>query len=214
MSDPRADVFTVVLTGGIASGKTVVSDLFGLLGITVIDTDQIAREIVQPGRSALAEIAREFGPKMLDANGQLDRATMRKLIFDDPQARDRLERILHPRIAREALNRVRQTASEYCLLVVPLYVETGRWSWVDRVLVVDAQESTQIERVMARDKASRAHAKSILQAQASRPERLAVADDIIENNADLDSLRLQVTALDSKYRALAAQKRTTRAKEG
>jgi dephospho-CoA kinase len=189
----------VVLTGGIASGKTAVSDRFAALGVPVIDTDVIAREVVEPGEAALEDIVRTFGSSLLDAAGRLDRRRMREMIFSDPAHRAALERILHPAIARRARERVRAVRAPYCILVVPLLVETGLFPWIDRVLLVDADEATQIDRLMARDGVSREQAQAALAAQASRAERQALADDVIDNSGPLSDLDDQVRTLHRKY---------------
>lgn len=204
MSKARPNPFTVILTGGIASGKTTVSDHFAALGVTVVDTDRIAHELVAPGESALAEIVQTFGQLILDESGALDRARLRAIIFSDQGARQRLEAILHPRIATEARAQVDRARGRYCILVVPLYTESARWDWVDRVLVVDVDESTQVARVMDRDGIDRELAESILRSQASRTERLALADDVIDNSGCLGELFARVDAMHKKYLELAA----------
>lgn len=204
---PVPEVFTVVLTGGIASGKTAVSDRFARLGVPVIDTDRIAREVVEPGQPALDEIRQAFGAEYLDQTGRLDRKKMRQAIFSDPSRKARLEGILHPRIAREALRQIAAVDFPYCLLVIPLYAESARWSWIDRVLVVDAAESVQVERVMRRDGVDRRHAEAILAAQAGRARRLELADEVIDNSGSLHDLDRQVEALHEKYLGLAADSR-------
>lgn len=191
----------MVLIGGIASGKTAVSDRFAALGVPVIDTDRIAHEIVEPGQPALQRIAEAFGPEFLDADGQLDRRRMREAIFTDPALKSRLEGILHPIIAEEALRQVRVAQSPYCILVIPLYAESARWPFIDRVLVVDVDEATQIERVMARDGIDHAQAEAILQAQSSRRERLALADDVIDNSGSPEQLQTRVEELHRSYLA-------------
>ena len=195
-------VFTVVLTGGIASGKTAVSDCFLRLGVPVIDTDRIAREVVQPGQPALKKISEHFGPDYLDTKGRLDRRKMRKAIFADPAMKSRLEGILHPLIAERVLARVSEVEAPYCLLVIPLYVESKAYKWVNRVLVVDVSEETQLERVMARDQISPEHAQSILDAQSTRQQRLSLADDTIDNSGDLNELEEKVKKLHAQYLAL------------
>jgi dephospho-CoA kinase len=199
----RPDVYTVVLTGGIASGKTAVSDCFSRLGVPVIDTDRIAHEVVEPGQPALQQIARTFGADFLDDEGRLKRRKMRQTIFENPAAKARLEGILHPVIAASALRLVTAVTFPYCLLVIPLYTESARWQWIDRVLVVDVAESIQIERVMARDGISRGEAEAILAAQADRQARLQLADDVIDNSGLPEDLDPQVEALHQKYLALA-----------
>jgi len=195
-------VFTVVLTGGIASGKTAVSDGFRRLGVPVIDTDVIARELVEPGQPALDRITDVFGPAVLDSTGKLDRRKMRQAIFSSPELKARLEALLHPLIAEEVLRRMDHVTAPYCLLVIPLYTESRSYRWVDRVLVVDVGEEQQIERVMSRDHIDREQAEAILNAQASRQERLALADDIIENSGTLNELESKIDALHKKYSSL------------
>jgi len=199
----KPGIFSVVLTGGIASGKTTVSDLFEELGVPVIDTDRIARELVEPGKPALKAIVKRFGPDYLDGEGQLDRRKMRTAIFTDPEARTRLENILHPLIGNEVIHRISALDADYCIIVIPLYANSGAYEWVDRVLVVDAEEETQIARVMERDQINRAQAEAILASQASRQERLALADDVILNEGPLEQLAARVQELHARYLALA-----------
>ncbi len=201
MADSRT--FVVVLTGGIAAGKTAVSDLFAQRGVPVIDTDQIAHEIVEPGQLALKQIAEAFGQEFLGADGRLDRKKMRNAIFSSPQQKTRLEGILHPAIVAEADHRIAQIDAPWCILVVPLLTETSLLPWIDRVLVVDVEESVQIERVMARDNISQQQAQSILDAQTSRRQRLALADDVLDNSGSLEQLKTAVNELQRKYTILA-----------
>lgn len=189
----------MVLTGGIASGKTAVSDHFARLGVPVIDTDRIARDIVEPGQPALQSIADSFGPGILDGDGALDRRAMRNLIFSDPELKSRLENILHPLISQEVLRQLGRQAGLYCILVIPLFAESSSYTWVDRVLVVDAPEEVQIERVMARDLVEREQAEAILQAQTSRQERLELADDVLDNSGSFSELKKQVEKLHRFY---------------
>ena len=205
-SAPGTDPLRIGLTGGIASGKSTVADMFADLGVPVIDTDVIAREVVAPGRPALDEIRARFGDGIVDADGRLDRSRLRNVIFADSRARDDLEAILHPRIGAETRRQAAAAGGAYQLIVVPLLVESSLRDFVDRVLVVDCDEDTQIQRLLARDAESPGQARRILAAQASREERLSIADDIIENNGDLASLRRRVEALDVSYRSLAAQR--------
>jgi dephospho-CoA kinase len=195
--------FVVVLTGGIASGKTAVSNCFERLGVPVIDTDLIAREVVQAGRPALAAIVGQFGKGVLDGSGELDRSQMRSLIFSDPVSKKKLESILHPAIAREVQLRLNNVASDYCILVVPLLAESGRYEDSDRVLVVDVDESTQLQRLLARDGISDKLATAMLRAQAGRKQRLELADDVIDNSGSLAELDQAVAALHAHYRQLA-----------
>jgi dephospho-CoA kinase len=190
------------LTGGIASGKSVVAEMFAELGVPVIDTDVIAREVVAPGRPALDEIRERFGENMIDAAGALDRAAMRKVIFDNDTARLDLEGIVHPKIGAETRRQADASGGDYQLIVVPLLVGSPLIQFVDRVLTVDCAEETQIQRLLARDAETVEQARRILAAQASREERLEIADDVINNDHSLGHLRDQVTDLDRKYRRL------------
>ncbi len=191
------------LTGGIASGKSTVADLFAELGATIIDTDVIAREIVEPGQPALEEIATAFGAEVLQPNGRLDRSALRSRVFANAEDLRRLEAITHPRIRAETLRQADDAGGLYQLIVVPLLVQSPLRESVDRILVVDCPEETQIERLMARDADSEAQARRILAAQASRSERLAIADDVVSNDGSLENTRRQVAALHEIYRSLA-----------
>ncbi len=195
------------LTGGIASGKSLVAAMFAELGAAVIDTDVIAREVVMPGRPALDEIRQAFGDAAFAGDGSLDREAMRRRIFTDDGAREQLEAILHPRIQRETIRQAEEAGGDYQIIVVPLLVESSLKSFVDRVLVVDCSEETQIERLLARDAESMQRARRILAAQASREERLAIADDVIDNDSDLDSLRQRVEILHASYAAMGRRER-------
>jgi dephospho-CoA kinase len=197
-------MLVVGLTGGIGSGKTTVSDQFAQWGIPVIDTDLLARELVEPGQPALAEIAVEFGTDCLDDQGRLDRARLREQVFADDAGRRRLEAILHPRIRAMARQRIATLQAPYCLLVIPLLVETGMTDLVDRVLVVDVPEAEQIRRVMARDRIDEAQARRILAAQASRDQRLSLADEVVKNFGNFAKLELQIADLHRRYLRLAA----------
>ncbi|MFU8878102.1 MAG: dephospho-CoA kinase, partial [Wenzhouxiangellaceae bacterium] len=166
--DKRQRSKVVVLTGGIASGKTAVSDAFARLGAPVIDTDVLARELVEPGSPALQAIARQFGQHLLQPDGALDRRALRERIFSDDDARRQLEGILHPRIADEARRRIERIDASYAILVVPLLIESGLFGDADEVVVVDVPEQVQIERLMARDGSTREQAEAALAAQASR----------------------------------------------
>jgi dephospho-CoA kinase len=198
--------YRVALTGGIASGKSTVAELFADLGVPVIDTDLIAREVVEPGQPALAEVVAAFGEDVLDVTGRLDRRRLRERIFADPQARRRLEAILHPAIRREMERRSREARGPYQLLVIPLLAEGGRRDHVDRVLLVDVPEELQVERLMRRDGVSREQAQASLGAQASRAARLAIADDVLQNTGAADDLHDAVATLHARYRALAASR--------
>lgn len=191
------------LTGGIGAGKSTVAEIFASLGVPVFDADLVAREVVEPGAPALAEVVGAFGPGVLGPDGRLDRAHLRTRIFADDTARTRLEAILHPRIRARMEALARATDAEYCLLVIPLLVERGQRHLVDRVLVVDAPESLQVERVCARDGVTPEAARAILRTQAARAERLAAADDVVRNTGATARLRREVEALHHRYRRLA-----------
>ena len=191
------------MTGGIASGKSMVAEMFADLGATIIDTDIIARELVQPGGAALSEIEAHFGAAVIDMHGELDRQAMRRIIFADEESRRDLEAILHPRIGREVQRQANKDRDAYQVIVVPLLTTSPLLSFVDRVLVVDCAEETQIERLLARDAGTIDQARRILAAQASREERLAIADDVIRNGGTRNDTRRQVQRLDRRYRRLA-----------
>lgn len=199
-------MFTVALTGGIASGKSAVADRFAALGVDLIDADLVARELVAPGQPALAELAAAFGTGILLPDGQLDRRGMRERVFADAGARRQLEGILHPRIREELRRRAGRVARAYGMLVVPLLVESGpHYAWVDRVLVVDVPRALQLGRLTERDGIDVALANAMLDAQASREQRLALADDVIDNSGSLADLDDAVAALHARYLALARQ---------
>jgi dephospho-CoA kinase len=191
--------FTVALTGGIASGKSAAAEYFAALGASLIDADVIARELVAPGSAALAEIVAVFGSDVLDANGALDRRAMRARVFADARARAQLDAILHPRVHRTLRERASLVKGPYALLVIPLLVESGHYDWVDRVVVVDVPRAVQRMRLLARDGITAQLADAMLDAQASREQRLAVADDVIENSGTLAELETQVNALHQRY---------------
>jgi dephospho-CoA kinase len=195
----------IALTGGIASGKSAVAEEFAKLGVPVLDTDEIAREVVAPGSPTLGQLVAEFGPEILDANSRLDRAHMRERVFADPEQRRKLEAITHPAIRAELARRSAEAGGDYQIHVIPLLVETGRADAYDRVLVVDCPEEAQLQRLQARDGSSREQAEEILAAQVSREERLEVAHDVIENTGTLEDLQRFVQTLHRNY-ALLAQK--------
>ena len=194
------------LTGGIASGKSTVADMFAELGAIVIDTDVIAREVVMPGQPALSGIRDAFGNEVIREDGSLDRAAMRQLVFSDDILRLKLEAILHPKIGQETVRQATEANGPYQIIVVPLLTESSLIQFVDRVVVVDCDEDTQMSRLLARDTESEAQALRILAAQASREERLAIADDVIRNDGDLESTSAQVAALHHGYLALQRPK--------
>jgi dephospho-CoA kinase len=211
-SRPR---LVIGLTGGIGSGKTTVANRFAELGVTLVDADLIAHELTGPSGAAMPAIAQAFGPGVVAPDGRLDRAAMRALAFTDPGARKRLEAILHPMIRAESDRQLTAAASPYAILVVPLLVEGGRpRERAQRVLVVDCRPQTQVERVMRRNGLPHEQVMAILAAQASREQRLAAADDVIDNDGPPDSLGDRVRALHQHYLALAAQAAATPGPDG
>jgi dephospho-CoA kinase len=204
MTDSQhAPALLIALTGGIASGKSAVAEEFAKLGVPVLDTDQIARDIVAPGSPVLGQLVAEFGPEILDRNSRLDRAHMRERVFGDPEQRRKLEAITHPAIRAELARRSAEAGGDYQIHVIPLLVETGRADAYDRVLVVDCPEEAQLQRLQARDGSSREQAEEILAAQVSREERLEVAHDVIENTGTLEDLQGFVQTLHRNYELLA-----------
>lgn len=192
--------FVVGLTGGIGSGKSAAADEFAALGASVVDTDAIARELTDKGGAALAHIERLFGAAFLDASGAMNRKKMRDHVFADPAAKQALENLLHPLIREESARRIVEASGPYVVHVVPLLLESpGYRDRVDRVLVVDASEQAQLARVRARSGLSADEVRAIMRTQVSRAERLAGADDVIDNSGSLEALRKQVGALHQKY---------------
>ena len=203
MRQPAKRVLRVGLTGGIASGKSTVSAAFTQLGVPVIDADEVAREVVAPGTPGLQAVVRRFGQQLLDPAGALKRGALRALIFQDPQARHDLEAILHPLIRSRMEALADATTGPYVVMAIPLLVEGGPSDRVDRILVVDADESAQVQRVQARDHVDDSQARAILAAQASRAQRLSVADDVLENRGTVAELRQAVEKLHGHYLQLA-----------
>ena len=198
--------FVVALTGGVASGKSSVERRFEALGIHAYDADVAARAVVEPGSEALAEIARAFGTDALDGEGRLDRAAMRKRVFDNLLARTTLEGILHPRIRAWLHEAVDADTGPYCILSIPLLVENrANYEWVDRVLVVDVPEPVQIERLTRRDGVDEELARKMIAAQASRERRLGIADDVIVNEGSEGELAAKVGELHRRYLELSAR---------
>jgi dephospho-CoA kinase len=195
--------FRVGLTGGIASGKSTVANLFAALGVVIIDTDELAREVVAPGSPLLARIAEHFGGEVLDA-GSLDRRALRTRVFADAAEREWLEKLTHPAIRELTDARSNAARSRYVMVAIPLLVETGGAERFDRVLVVDCEPALQLARLQARDGSTHEQAQRMLAAQASREQRLAVADDVIHNDGDIASLRDQVETLHTRYLAAAS----------
>ena len=188
------------LTGGIGSGKSTVADLFAAQGVAVVDTDLIAHDLTGPTGAAMSEIVAAFGDSVRQPNGGLDRVAMRRQVFADPQVRQQLEGILHPRIRSEAERRCRLATTPYVLLVVPLLIESGAYrDRVRRVLVVDCDEATQVARVVARSGLSPDEVRRIIATQLARAERLAAADDVIVNMAGDAALEPQVLAMHERY---------------
>ena len=201
---PLLGHYVVALTGGVASGKSAVARRFEALGIHVYDADVAAREVVAPREAALAEIEFVFGADVLKADGSLDRRAMRERVFADPVARKKLEGIIHPRVRAWLRRRVGMDRGPYCILAIPLLVENREaYAWVDRVLLVDAPEALQIERLMQRDGVTREGALRMLDAQSSREQRLAIADDVIVNDGEEAALDAQVATLHERYLELA-----------
>ncbi|MGN6655433.1 MAG: dephospho-CoA kinase [Rhodanobacter sp.] len=195
----------VALTGGVAAGKSAVTRRFEALGVPVHDADVAAREVVAPGSEGLAEVVDVFGADVLDSRGQLDRPAMRRRVFADPAARRRLEAIIHPRVRAWLRERALAGTAPYCLLAIPLLAENiEQYRWVDRVLVVDVPESVQLARLLVRDGIDETLARRMIAQQASRADRLALADDVIDNSGDESALDQAVAELHRRYLALAA----------
>jgi dephospho-CoA kinase len=196
--------YTVGLTGGIGSGKSAVAERFAKLEVHVVDTDAIAHELTRPDGDAIPPIRAAFGAEVIGTDGALDRARMRRVVFDDARARKRLEAILHPLIRAESDRRLARAAGPYAMLVIPLLVEGGvDRSRIARVLVVDCPEATQIERVIRRSALPESEVRAIIASQATRKQRLAAADDVIDNGGAPDALESQVSLLHEKYLTLA-----------
>jgi len=198
--------FRVGLTGGIASGKSTAAKFFGALGVPILDSDQIAREVVEPGQPPLERLVQRFGPSILTPDGHLDRPALRNIVFSDPKARADLEALTHPAIGAAMEARSAAAGGPYQILVIPLLVEKNLGSHVDRVLVVDCDEELQVRRLRDRDGSTPEQAQAILKVQASRATRLKAADDVIRNEADMSAVREQVEALHARYLELAGQK--------
>ena len=187
------------LTGGIGSGKTTVANGFSALGVPVIDTDQLARELVEPGQPALNEIIATFGSEAITADGHLDRDYMRQLIFTDSERKSQLEAILHPRIRQRIRTLLADIRSPYCIVVIPLLLEARQMDLVDRILVVDLPENEQLTRVAARDSLSDNAVMAIINSQTDRNTRLAAADDIIVNDRGMSELTGSIQKLHRRY---------------
>ncbi len=196
----------VALSGGIASGKTTVSDSFSDLGVPVVDADLLARKVVEPNSDGLAAIANRFGQQVISSDATLNRQLLRQIIFDDSDARSDLEAITHPLIRQLTLDSLaihEKNGALYSIVVIPLLVETGQQNTYDYVIVVDVEVQTQLKRLMKRDNSTRTQAEKILASQASRQQRLAVADDVVTNSGDIGSTKVQVMELHNKLTKLA-----------
>jgi dephospho-CoA kinase len=202
-----ARAYRVGLTGGIASGKSTAAKFFDALGVPILDSDQVARDVVEPGQPPLERLVERFGPSILTPDGHLDRPALREIVFSDPKARADLEALTHPAIGAAMEARSATAGGPYQILVIPLLVEKNLSAHVDRVLVVDCEEQAQIRRLRARDGSTLEQAKAILNAQASRAARLKAADDVIHNDTDMNAVRDQVTALHARYLDLSQQPR-------
>jgi len=199
---PRS--YVVALTGGIASGKSAVTRRFEALGVHVHDADVAAREVIEPGTPGLAAVVDAFGADVLDDAGRLDRAAMRRHVFADPAARRTLQGIIHPLVREWLHQRALAERGPYCLLAIPLLAENiAHYRWVDRILVVDAPEEAQLARLVQRDGIDEPLARRMIERQARREERLALADDVIENHGEEAALDAAVATLHERYLALA-----------
>ena len=207
MSTAGPRTFRVGLTGGIASGKSTAAKFFGALGVPILDSDQVARDVVEPGQPPLERLVERFGRKILTADGHLDRPALRDIVFSDPKARADLEALTHPAIGAAMEARSAAAGGPYQILVIPLLVEKNLASHVDRVLVVDCDEELQIRRLRDRDGSTPEQVQAILKAQAPRAARLKAADDVIHNDSDMSAVRDQVAALHARYLELAARAR-------
>lgn len=202
-------MLVIGLTGGIGSGKSTVAKKFAERGVTVIDTDQLARDVTQAKSPAVMQIAEQFGSGVLQADGSLNRTALRKIVFNDENKRLWLEKLLHPLIYAEMERQINKSKTPYCIVVIPLLLETERHKIINRVLVVDTLEKEQIKRTEQRDNCTAKEVQAILETQVKRPQRLAAADDIIENNGSISDLIPQIDRLHGFYIALA-QKNTTK----
>jgi len=200
-------VFRVGLTGGIASGKSTVANFFAALGVPIIDSDQVARDVVEPGQPPLERLVERFGPGILTPDGHLDRPALRQIVFSDPKARADLEALTHPAIGAAVESQSAAAGGPYQVLVIPLLVEKNLGSHVDRVLVVDCAEELQIRRLHERDGSTPGQVQAMLRAQAPRALRLKAANDVITNDTGIGAVREQVAALHPRYLELAARPR-------
>jgi dephospho-CoA kinase len=202
MTTPAFTPWILGLTGGIGSGKSAAAQRFVELGVHLVDADQAARWVVEPGRPALANIVEHFGPGVLQADGQLDRAALRQLIFADPEQRRWLEALLHPLIGQEIFSYLAKAESPYAVFVSPLMIESGQFKRTQRLLVIDAPQALQVERTLLRDQTNPEQVQAILKAQTSREERLRHAHDVVVNDRDLSWLHSEVDRLHHFYLTL------------
>jgi len=205
MQESTPKTYAIGLTGGIGSGKTTVSDLFRNLGVDVIDADEISRQLVSKDSPVLEKIRNHFGQDIIDTSGNLDRSSLRKKVFEDNAARTWLENLLHPEIRNEIAQRISLANSPYVIVVIPLLVESGSYDFRDRIAVVGGPEGQQVARVVHRDDSSHEQVERIMATQASRQQRLELADDIIDNSGSVDNLEHVVETLHEKYLQLAKQ---------
>ncbi|MFT2092376.1 dephospho-CoA kinase [Paraglaciecola sp. 2405UD69-4] len=198
--------YVIGVSGGIGSGKTTVTDCFKQFDIDVIDADVVARQVVEPGTQGLQAITEKFGPQILDKQGELNRSQLRQLIFSNAEHKNWLNNLLHPAIRTEMAKQIQDAKSSYCLLSVPLLIENKLYEMVDRVLIVDVSESQQLARTILRDKSNTEQIQAIMKSQATREQRLAFADDVIDNNGPTENLQQQVSLLHHRYLDLAKNK--------
>ena len=199
-------MFVVGITGGIGSGKTAATDAFAALGIAIVDADIASRKVVEPGSTALRQIAEHFGAQILQRDGSLDRAALRHIIFANATEKTWLEQLLHPLIAAEVHRQLQSATSPYVVFVSPLLTESKQNDFCDRVLLIDAPEEIQLQRTMQRDNNNAAQVQRIIASQASREYRLQHADDVIENTGSFEYLTQQIAALHARYLQLAQEK--------
>lgn len=205
------NILRIGLTGGIGSGKSTACRIFSELGVPVIDADQIAHDLVKKGNSAYTLVINTFGNDIINNDGEINRPGLREIIFNNEKSRKKLESILHPMVYAEIEKQVSRLQTPYCILCIPLLIETNSTNKVDRVLVIDASEKIRLNRAHYRDGDTKNTITKIIQAQSSRDTRLKAADDIINNNGDLDELRKNILLLDNKYKKLASERESTSA---
>lgn len=198
--------YVVGLTGGIGSGKSVAAEIFRTCGVEVVDADALAREVVEPGQPALSDIAAHFGSELLTAQGHLDRAALRKIVFSNPTHKSWLENLLHPLIAELLQRRLSAAQSPYAILESPLLLETEQHKLVDRVIVIDVSEEIQIDRAVRRDGSDEEVIRSIIASQIGRAERIQHADDLVSNEESLEQLREKIEALHRKYLGMVTER--------